>query len=327
MQRFDKFDDLRRVVKEAPLLPFEGPDALFYLELRELIDEVDEKTFVSTDLRQGLSSYRQLAQSKLLKRDVDSAKRLKRLVDNWNGKTLRLHPKVEALADLVEAIAVAEIDKVGGNPGSWFSKILNPPNSSTTTSVPPTILLKYRGEHLVDPCQARLLRRTEQPIFLLRALSQCGTLASDAIDRWLKSEVIGPFDETIRRIIGSHLHPSANQDRPREELIEMAERECVVLLEECRALEIVGRYDGDTVRDREAHRRNFNQMFNPFVLLVSRLGEEGIDLQHQCRYIVHYDLEWNPAKMEHIGANINCSRSVGTLARIMQRFELRVDSR
>jgi ERCC4-related helicase len=31
---------------------------------------------------------------------------------------------------------------------------------------------------------------------------------------------------------------------------------------------------------------------------VSRVGEEGIDLQHQCRYVIHYDLEWNPAKME-----------------------------
>ena len=34
------------------------------------------------------------------------------------------------------------------------------------------------------------------------------------------------------------------------------------------------------------------------MLLVSRVGEEGIDLQEQCRYVIHYDLEWNPAKME-----------------------------
>jgi superfamily II DNA/RNA helicase len=72
----------------------------------------------------------------------------------------------------------------------------------------------------------------------------------------------------------------------------------VVLLQECSALEIVGRYDGENARDREAHRRNFNQLFNPFVLLVSRVGEEGIDLQKQCRFIIHYALEWNPAKME-----------------------------
>jgi superfamily II DNA/RNA helicase len=78
----------------------------------------------------------------------------------------------------------------------------------------------------------------------------------------------------------------------------MAERECVVLMEQCSSVDIVGRYDGANVRYREAHRRNFNDLFNPFVLLVSRVGEEGIDLQQQCRYVIHYDLEWNPAKME-----------------------------
>jgi ERCC4-related helicase len=78
----------------------------------------------------------------------------------------------------------------------------------------------------------------------------------------------------------------------------MAERECVVLMEECSSVDIVGRYDGANVLYREAHRRNFNQLFNPFVPLVSRVGEEGIDLQQQCRYVIHYDMEWNPAKME-----------------------------
>lgn len=133
MQRFKKLDDLRRTVKEAPLLPFEGPDALFYLELRELIDETiekaregtDHRAFVTTDLRQGLSSYPQLAKSALLNRDLESARRLKRLVDAWsNKKPIKLHPKVEALADLVEAITLAEIEKVRLTPARWFSKVL-----------------------------------------------------------------------------------------------------------------------------------------------------------------------------------------------------------
>ena len=70
------------------------------------------------------------------------------------------------------------------------------------------------------------------------------------------------------------------------------------LLEECRSVGIVGRYDGSNADEREAHRRNFNDFFNPFVLIVSAIGEEGIDLQKQCKYILHYDLEWNPARME-----------------------------
>ena len=159
-------------------------------------------------------------------------------------------------------------------------------------------LKDHRGRHLVDAYQTTLIRRAEQPLFLLRAAMQCGARTDEAIGRWLAAEVTGPFEQTIRQIIDSYLDEAVEEDRPRYELIEMAERECVVLMEECSSVDIVGRYDGANVRYRESHRRNFNQLFNPFVLLVSRVGEEGIDLQQQCRYIIHYDLEWNPAKME-----------------------------
>ena len=374
MQPFDKLDDLRRKVKEAPLLPFEGPDALFYLQLRELIDETiekaregsDHRTFVTTDLRQGLSSYPQLARSALLNRDLESARRLKRLVDAWsNGRAAKLHPKVEALAALVEEIALAEIEKVRSNPASWFSKVLvfnklirgtaphlsdvlkkrltpvfarhledllRQAGSGSPAAFAAAVRKRMRemlsdtksgmtawrdgdscvvpwefqhedfrdhqGRHLVDAYVGTLLKRTEQPLFLLRAVNQCTTLDDQAIDNWLRSEVVGPFEQTLRRIVDSYLDGAVAEDRPRFELLDMAERECVVLLQECSAIGIVGRYDGDNVGSREAHRRNFNQLFNPFVLLVSRVGEEGIDLQQQCRYIIHYDLEWNPAKME-----------------------------
>jgi hypothetical protein len=127
---------------------------------------------------------------------------------------------------------------------------------------------------------------------------QSGARTDDAIGRWLHAEVTGPFEQTIRRIIDSYFDGAVEEDRPHYERVDMAERECLVLMEECSSIDIVGRYDGANVRYREAHRRNFNQPLNPFVLLVSRVGEEGIDLQQQCRYVIHYDLEWNPAKME-----------------------------
>jgi SNF2 family DNA or RNA helicase len=374
MQPFNKLDDLRRTLKMASLLPFEGPDVLFYLELRELIDETieqaragtDHRTFVTTDLRQGLSSYPQLAQSALLKRNLESARRLKHLVDSWsNGPHPKLHPKVEALVDLVEAITLKEIEKVRAAPTKWFSKVLifnkliggTAPHlrevltkrltpvfscyldevlrqkglgtrgkfSSAVRSrlrkaisdvkvnvngwrgehlcrVPTEFqhedLKAYRGRHLVDAYETTLLKRTEQPLFLLRAAMQCVAVTDEALGRWLDEEVTGPFEKTVRQVIDSYLDEAVEEERPRDELIEMAERECVVLMEECSSVDIVGRYDGANVRDRESHRRNFNQLFNPFVLLVSRVGEEGIDLQQQCRYVIHYDLEWNPAKME-----------------------------
>ena len=374
MQPFQKLDDLHRTIKAAPLIPFEGPDALYYLELRELIDETNEqawaenesKTFITMDLRQGLSSYPQLAQSKLLNGDLESARRLKGLVDSWiNGKALKLHPKVVALGDLIESIALAEIEKVRAAPTKWFSKVLvfnkliggTAPHlrevlskrltpifanhldevlrqaglgtrsefSSAVRSrlrtalsdvkanikgwreerfclVPDEFqhedLKDYRGRHLVDAFHTTLLRRSEQPLFLLRAAMQSGARTDDAIGRWLHAEVTGPFEQTIRRIIDSYFDGAVEEDRPHYERVDMAERECLVLMEECSSIDIVGRYDGANVRYREAHRRNFNQPLNPFVLLVSRVGEEGIDLQQQCRYVIHYDLEWNPAKME-----------------------------
>jgi len=88
MRPFEKLDNLRPCLEELPLLPFDGADALFYLELRELIQATIQqaregtgtRTFITTDLRQGLSSYPQIAGSKLLDRDLESAHRLRRLV-------------------------------------------------------------------------------------------------------------------------------------------------------------------------------------------------------------------------------------------------------
>jgi SNF2 family DNA or RNA helicase len=129
---FRKLDEnLQQRVKRSPLIPFEGEHTLFYLELRELIQEVTERardgettrTFIPTDLRQGLSSYRQIAASELLNRNLESASRLRGLVERWN-KEGKLHPKVAALADVVRGIVEAEIRKVNQTPEAWFSKVL-----------------------------------------------------------------------------------------------------------------------------------------------------------------------------------------------------------
>lgn len=98
--------------------------------------------------------------------------------------------------------------------------------------------------------------------------------------------------------IDRYLDDSPHDDEARETLLDHAERDLIVELEESKSIALVGRFDGVNARDREAHRRNFNRRHNPFVLLVGQVGEEGIDLQEQCRYVIHYDLEWNPARME-----------------------------
>ncbi len=372
-ESFDKLDDLHQRVQRASLLPFDGPDALFYLELRELIQETveqaregtDRRTFITTDLRQGLSSYPQVEASKLLQRPLESAKRLKTLLRSWNSpRTLRLHPKVRALVDVVSAIATEEVNKVRSGTGAWFSKVLvfnkliegTAPQLREEVSgaiapiftgflaeildrdglgtaeelqrrfreqtrialdrcrktlierygerccVPPVFrhedLRRYQGRPLIDPFQEMLLRRSQQPLLLLRfALAGSGS-ADTAIAAWVAGELVGPLEEALNRIIGHYLSEDASASVDEYDRLELAEQEAVFRLEDCRSVDLVGRYDGSNSRDREAHRRNFNDFYNPFVLLVSRVGEEGIDLQKQCRYVVHYDLEWNPARME-----------------------------
>lgn len=372
-EQFDKLDDLHERVRLAPLLPFDGPDALFYLELRELIQEtveqaregVDRRTFITTDLRQGLSSYPQIEHSALLQRNLESARRLRTLLGKWNStKSRRLHPKVRALVDVVRAIALAEVDKVRSGRGAWFSKVLvfNKLIEGTApqlreeisnalaevfndflaellapSGLGPTEPLQERfreharqslerararlltsygaackapsgfrhddlrhfaGRPLLDPYREMLVRRCQQTLFLLRAVLGGAAASDEGIAAWLDKELVGPVETALRRIIDHFLSKEVETDVDEYGRLDLAEQEAVFLLEDCRNVDLVGRYDGRNSDVREAHRRNFNDFYNPFVLLVSRVGEEGIDLQKQCRYVLHYDLEWNPAKME-----------------------------
>lgn len=371
--QFDKLDDLHESVRRAPLLPFDGPDALFYLELRELIQEtveqaregVDRRTFITTDLRQGLSSYPQIAASTLLKRNLESAKRLTTLLKSWNNpRTKRLHPKVRALVEVILAIALSEVEKVRSGKGEWFSKVLvfnkliegTAPQLRKEVSqalapvfdrflqqlldqrelgtaeglgscfrnqarvalerarqrmldqyhdrckTPPEFrhddLKRFVGRPLLDAYREMLVLRCQQPLFLLRAVKSGAADSEAAIMTWVVNELVTPVENALKRIMDHYLSEEAELKLDEYDRLEIAEQEAVFLLEECRSVDLVGRFDGSNSRDREAHRRNFNDYYNPFVLLVSRVGEEGIDLQKQCRYVIHYDLEWNPAKME-----------------------------
>jgi superfamily II DNA or RNA helicase len=42
----------------------------------------------------------------------------------------------------------------------------------------------------------------------------------------------------------------------------------------------------------------FNTPFFPEVLVASSVMSEGVDLQHDCRYVIHHDLDWNPSTLE-----------------------------
>jgi SNF2 family DNA or RNA helicase len=57
-------------------------------------------------------------------------------------------------------------------------------------------------------------------------------------------------------------------------------------------------YGGVAENSREKMKEGFNTPFYPMVLITLPLAQEGIDLQKECRRVVHYDLEWNPASLE-----------------------------
>ena len=42
----------------------------------------------------------------------------------------------------------------------------------------------------------------------------------------------------------------------------------------------------------------FNTPLLPEVLIVTTVGQEGIDLHAECRHVIHHDLPWNPATLE-----------------------------
>jgi len=43
---------------------------------------------------------------------------------------------------------------------------------------------------------------------------------------------------------------------------------------------------------------SFNTPFFPDVLVASSVLAEGVDLHLNCRFVIHYDLSWNPSTIE-----------------------------
>lgn len=56
----------------------------------------------------------------------------------------------------------------------------------------------------------------------------------------------------------------------------------------------------------------FNATGGPQVLLSSEVGSEGIDMHHNCRCLVNYDLPWNPMRVE---------QRIGRIDRVGQKAE------
>ena len=77
------------------------------------------------------------------------------------------------------------------------------------------------------------------------------------------------------------------------------EEQTAVYEEASRNRDIVTRVTGKVASsERDRLFVGFNTPLVPEVLIVTTVGQEGIDLHRECRHVVHHDLPWNPATLE-----------------------------
>lgn len=77
-------------------------------------------------------------------------------------------------------------------------------------------------------------------------------------------------------------------------------------------------FTGDHGRhERDAIAEAFKSVLAPWILVATNVGSEGIDLHTYSRHLVHFDLEWNPARMEQREGRIDrLGRALDEPARI-----------
>ena len=69
--------------------------------------------------------------------------------------------------------------------------------------------------------------------------------------------------------------------------------------EASRNRDVVTRVTGSVANsERDRLFIGFNTPLVPEILIVTTVGQEGIDLHRECRHVIHHDLPWNPATLE-----------------------------
>lgn len=110
---------------------------------------------------------------------------------------------------------------------------------------------------------------------------------------------IGQLKRLLQRVDPMDEIGSKEDEEKKLRLIARREMRVRQILERYSTRRLVARYDGATKQaEKDRHVHGFNSPFAPLVMIASAAGQEGIDLQKYCRHVIHYDLEWNPAKLE-----------------------------
>jgi hypothetical protein len=154
--------------------------------------------------------------------------------------------------------------------------------------------LDRHGEHMDEQERRRLIHRLR----VFAGTRMAGVLLNS--DSGLRHEM-----HELRKLLKTVTPTSAQEESAGEDieiqrrLSERRNRRFRGIIDRYTTRDLVARYDGAIgVEQRDSHVRGFNSPFQPLVLIASSVGQEGIDLQRFCRHVIHYDLEWNPAKVE-----------------------------
>lgn len=311
---------LGTVLKSGQLIDLRVREARAYLEARDQISEASARrkpTFVAGALRQLLSTWEQFHNS--------ASGRLSRV---RLPKTP--HPKVRATTELVANLLADEVRKAEQR--GWVGKVLifttyvgsersdtlpreenahgtaralkNALTSRLRKDYPrgPTIHRKHIGDKLkgvLDTYEAGLSGDEKKRLRL-----KLGRFASSAsAGLLLRNEKNLNVEALELRHLLENIAAQVNDVESDEESArrfkEHRDRLVNQIDDRYGTRDLVARYDGTMLpEDRDRHLRGFNSPFAPLVLIASSVGQEGIDLQRYCHHVIHYDLEWNPAKLE-----------------------------
>jgi hypothetical protein len=172
--------------------------------------------------------------------------------------------------------------------------------SANEAGTAPAGPVQLRPQSLVSFLRNRLLQRVGSPLTLLRCVANPEGL--NPVD-WCRRHLLEPRYAAVDHIV--HLLRSLPDEQDvdawdaRQRMASEAAAVLANLSSELFTPQLCSRFDGSIEHTRrELVCRAFNDVDAPYVLLVSSIGEEGIDLQSWASHIIHYDVEWNPARME-----------------------------
>ena len=172
----------------------------------------------------------------------------------------------------------------------------------------PSLLTRYHSAELAKlpaslrALAARMLRRmVRSPGFLARFIlndSGTDTRVDDerADDDWTslvhkRYDSAPPSGESARARFDAYLETL-------RKAVGLEEQVCAYE-EASRNREVVARVTGSVPSyERDRLFMGFNSPLVPEVLIVTTVGQEGIDLHRECRHVIHHDLPWNPATLE-----------------------------